>query len=345
MIFEIVVFVLGLVLLVAGSEYFVKAASAIAKRLGVSEFVIGLTVVALGTSIPELVTSVVASVFKDSGLVVGNIVGSNIANIGLVVGLAASFYVIKTKKAMIKRDGYFMIFASILFYLFILDGVINWSEGLVFLFFYAVYMFFLFEEKPEEHIGAFISYFFRLKYLVTIRSRVLRTNHQKKTIKQKKRVKRIWEWGLAKDFLILALTGGAVVLGANYVIKEAIYFAGYFNVASNIIGISLIALGTSLPELMISFTAARKGYGGIAVGNIIGSNIANIFLVGGVAALILPLEIIRSTIYFTAPFMIGISILLLVFLKTNWRIKQWEGMVLLFLYILMMVLLFSGAVY
>ncbi|MCK4588943.1 MAG: calcium/sodium antiporter [Nanoarchaeota archaeon] len=345
MMFEIFFFVLGLILLVVGADYFVKYASLIAKRLGVSEFIIGLTLVSLGTSIPELASSVVASIFKDSGLIIGNIVGSNIANIGLVIGLIASFYLIKTKGAMLKRDGFIMLFAVVLFFLFTLDGVIGRSEGLVFIFFYGVYLLFLFEEKPGEDIRSFIRYFFRLQYLATIRSRVLYIDHKKKKIKQRKKVKRMFEWQLVKDIVFVILSGGAIVLGADFLIREAVFFAGFFNISSNIIGISLIALGTSLPELIVSFSAARKGFGGIAIGNIIGSNIANIFLVGGVAALIIPLEIVKSTIYFTVPFMILMTLLLLMFLKTRWRIKRWEGMILVFLYILMMVLLFSGWVF
>ncbi|MFC1801465.1 calcium/sodium antiporter [Nanoarchaeota archaeon] len=346
MMLEIFLFVLGLVLLVKGSEYFVKYSSLIAKRLGVSEFVIGLTLVALGSSIPELASSIAAALFRDSGLIMGNIVGSNIANIGLVIGLISSFYLIKTKKAMLKRDGFIMLFAAILFFLFILDGLISWPEGLVFLFFYVVYLLFLFEEKPGEDIRSFIRYFFRLKYLATIKSRVLYIDHdKKKKIKEKKKVKRILEWALAKDFFIAALGAGAVVLGADFFIREAVFFADILNIPTNIIGISLVALGTSLPELMISFSAARKGFGGIAVGNIIGSNIANIFLVGGVSALIFPLTVVKETIYFTVPFMIAMTLLLLVFLKTSWRIKRWEGMILFFVYILLMVLLMTGVIF
>jgi len=344
MIIEVILLIVGLILLVKGSGYLIKAAAALAKILNVSEFVIGLSVVALGTSIPELASAVFAAVFKDSGLVIGNIVGSNVANIGLVIGLAASFYYIKTKPAMLKRDGYIMLFASVLFYLFILDYTLNWVDGVILLFFYFVYMTFLFGEKPKDHIGQFIRHFFGFRYLATIRSRVFYYDHKKK-VKQKGKVKRLVGKEILKEVLILLLSGVAVVVGANFFIKEAVFFADYFGVASNLVGITLVALGTSLPELVVSITAARKGFGDIAVCNIIGSNIANIFFVGGVAALISPLSIVKSTIYYSVPFMLVMSLILLFFLRNDWRLKQWEGMILVFLYVIFILFLIMGGLY
>ena len=142
--------------------------------------------------------------------------------------------------------------------------------------------------------------------------------------------------------LITVLSGAAVVFGAKYLVQEAIFFANLLNIPENIIGLSLIAIGTSLPELFISVSAALKGYGNIAVGNIIGSNIANIFLVIGVSGLISPIEIIKSTIYYTAPFMIFMSILLLVFIRSQWKIRRIEGTIFLILYTIFMVLLFTN---
>ena len=160
MILEIFLFVLGLAILVKGSDYLVKAASAIAKRLGVSEFIIGLTVVAFGTSVPELANAITASLVKDSGLIMGNIIGANIANIGLIMGSVALAYTLKTKKTILHRDGYFMMFAVFLFYLFILDMKISRVDALISLFFYAIYILVLAEKRPDRHIRDFIRYFF-----------------------------------------------------------------------------------------------------------------------------------------------------------------------------------------
>jgi cation:H+ antiporter len=137
---RIAVLILGLVLLVKGSDFFVQAAAAIAQKLGVSEFVIGLTLVAVGTSIPELASSVAASMQHQSDIVMGNIVGSNIANIGLILGVAATLAVIKTREEMVKRDGYLMLFAALVLYLFMLNGTISRVEAVLFLLLYCAYI-------------------------------------------------------------------------------------------------------------------------------------------------------------------------------------------------------------
>jgi len=347
----ILLFAFGLIFLVKGADYFIKSAASIAEKLGVSGFIIGLTLVALGTSIPELATAIAASLKKASGLVIGNVVGSNIANIGLIIGVAATIAVIKTKKPMLNRDGYIMLFASLLFYIFITNGIISRIEAVIFLLLYFAYMIFLMEMKPElqeYHFGHFIRYFFRFQYLVTIRSRIFSAMNRKKkkevTPEEKRKIKELFKAGLVKDFLILIISGFAVVLGANYFIEAAIFFANLFNVSDTFIGLSLVAVGTSLPELSVSITAARKGYGNIAVGNIIGSNIANIFLILGISGLIRPVSVIKSTLYYTAPFMIFMSILLLVFIRSYWNIRRIEGAVFLVLYAVFMTLLFTGGI-
>ena len=163
------ILLLGLVFLVKGSDYFVKAASTIAKKLGVSEFVIGLTLVAVGTSIPELASSIVASIQQASGIVIGNIVGSNIVNIGLIVGVAAFLSPMKTEVEMLKRDGYIMLFAAVLFFVFALNGELSMIESGIFVLLYVAYVFFLFEEAEKYegklHFKEFITYFFKFKYI------------------------------------------------------------------------------------------------------------------------------------------------------------------------------------
>src|SRR3989338_3497352 len=163
---EVLLFALGLILLVKGSDFFVKAAASIAKKLGVSGFVIGLTLVAVGTSIPEFAASIAASVKHESGLIMGNIVGSNIANIGLILGIVASFSVLKARKEMLERDGYIMIFAALLFLFFIIDQSVSRLEAIIFLLFYLAYVFFLFGIRAKGggkyYFGEFINYFLEL---------------------------------------------------------------------------------------------------------------------------------------------------------------------------------------
>ena len=346
---NVVLLVLGLVLLAKGSDFFVKSAASVAQKLGVSEFVIGLTLVALGTSIPELASSVIAAMEQQSGIVIGNVVGSNIANIGLIVGLGALIARIKTKQEMLKRDGYIMLFAALLFYVFIISGTVSRLEALIFLLLYIAYTVFLFEGKTKfkdkYEFKEFIRYFLGFEYIVTIRSIIIPSLKNKSKKKSKNtpeeiKTKELSKPDISRDFLVLIISGFAIVVGASYLVKEAIFFADFFDIPKTVIGISLVALGTSLPELGVTISAARQGYGNIAVGNVIGSNIANMFLVVGVSAMIFPLSVIKPTIFYLTPFMIFMSILLLIFIRSNWEISRIKGIVFLTLYALFLAVLF-----
>lgn len=330
MLYHVFLLIVGLFLLIKGSDLFVKSASSIAKKLGVSEFVIGLTLVAVGTSIPELVSSLAASLKQQSDIVIGNIVGSNIANIGLIIGLAAIISVIKTREEMLKRDGYIMLLAALLFYLFSIDGMISRIESMIFILFYVAYIGFLFKEKPkfkgEYGFKEFITYFLKFEYLNAV---VKRVNNKKGRISTSSKM---LSSNIHKDFIILIFSGFAVVIGANYLIIEAVFFADMLNISKTLVGLTLVAVGTSLPELSVSISAARNGYGDIAIANIIGSNIANIFLVLGICGFIFPLSVNHFTLYFVAPFMILMTILLLVFIKSQWELRSIEGVIFLILY-------------
>jgi cation:H+ antiporter len=334
-ILELGIFLLGLILLVSGSDFFVKGSAAIAKKLGISEFMIGLTLVAVGTSLPELASSIFASFKHESGLIIGNAVGSNIANIALIVGISATICAIKTDERMLIRDGYIMLFSTLLFGLMIVDGNVSWWNALILLILYLAYIVFLFETRnktrDEYHFNAFIKYFCRFGYIKTIR-RNLVPDFRPRGKKNPLRLQTIFSLNIHKDLLMVALCCAAVVVGARMLVDQAIFFAEYLNVPGTIIGASLVAFGTSVPELGVSIAAARKGYGAIAVGNIIGSNIANILLVIGVSGLIHELEVTSFTLVFTNPAMIVLSILLLVFIKSHWKIHRLEGIVFLALY-------------
>jgi len=334
---NLIFLIAGLALLVKGADYFVTAAASMAKRFGVSGFVIGLTLVAVGTSIPELASSITASLKHAGGLVIGAIVGSNIANIGLIVGIAALLSAVRTHAVMLKRDGYIMFFAAMIFLLAIVDLVITPIEAAILLAFYVAYILFLIEQGPDKsekyEFDHFMRYFFKLGY---VKSLMVRMNGQRRRREKDKRKKaekpEPLPNSLGKDIAILIAGGAAVAIGSNFLIDGAIFFANLFNVPDTIIGITLIAVGTSLPELMVTISAAKKGYGSIAVGNVIGSNIANILLILGVSGLIFPLAVTEATLYVAAPFMVLMSALLLVFLRTGWRIKRKEGLIFLVLY-------------
>ncbi|NYT20126.1 MAG: calcium/sodium antiporter [Methanosarcinales archaeon] len=345
MLSNFIVLLIGLILLVKGSDHFVSSASAIAKKFGVSEFIIGLTLVAVGTSIPELASSIAASLSQSSGIVIGNVVGSNIANIALIVGCAAIIAVVKTESDMLKRDGYIMLFASTLFLLLAFDLQISRAEAVILILFYVAYVFFLFEDKSKyenkSYFREFIRYFVKFKYVGSMNQRIRTGINDRNSGKRQEgqESKKAFN-GIHKDLLILAISGIAVIFGAKYFVDEAIFFAHLFQVPDTFIGVTLVAVGTSLPELMVTISAARKGYGNIAIGNVIGSNITNIFLVLGISAFVFPLEITGLSIMFTIPFMIMISVVLLWFINTHWEIRRIEGIALLLLYLIFLILLF-----
>ncbi|ABE51418.1 calcium/sodium antiporter [Methanococcoides burtonii] len=346
MLSNVFILLIGLILLVKGSDIFVSSASSIAKKLGVSEFIIGLTLVAIGTSIPELASSIAASLSHSSGIVIGNIVGSNIANIALIVGCAAIISVVKTESDMLKRDGYIMLFASTLFFLFAFDLQLSRTEAFILVLFYIAYIFFLFEDTAKYegkfYFKEFITYFVKFKYVKSMNQRI-RTgiNNHNSGEEQENKKESI---DIYKDLLILAFSGTAVIFGAKYFVEEAIFFAQFFQLPDTLIGVTLVAIGTSLPELMVTISAARKGYGNIAIGNVIGSNITNIFLVLGLSAFVFPLEITGLSIMLTIPFMIMISVVLLWFIHTHWEIRRVEGIALILLYVIFLLLLFSFGV-
>lgn len=328
-----VLLVVGLVLLVKGSDFFVTSAMRIAKQLGVSEFIIGLTLVALGTSVPEIGVSIVASVKHQSGIVIGNVLGSNVANIGLIMGIIAVLWVLKTNRQMLKRDCYIMLFAAVLFYIFILNGFISRIEGFVFLMLYVVYILFVIETTSKldhvYHFKDFVTYFLKFRYIHTISKGLLPSNHEKKRHQGKDTYTK---GSILKELGIVALSIIAICYGAKLLVEEAVFFAKLLHVPQTVIGLSLIAIGTSLPELGVALSAARKGLGNIVVGNIIGSNIANIFLIIGIASIISPLTVIKSTILVSAPFMIIMTLLFLFFIRSRWQLERIKAIIFLLLY-------------
>jgi cation:H+ antiporter len=329
---EAILFVIGLVLLVKGSDFFVNSAVRIAKRLGVSEFVIGLTLVALGTSVPEMGAAIMASFQRQSGIVMGNVLGSNIANIGLIIGIVAVLWVLKTNRQMLERDGYIMLFAAVMFYVFLFNGVVSRIEGVILLLLYIVYVLFVVETKSKldqvYNFKDFVIYFFKFGYIRTTGSFLKQNNHEQKEGNGKD----AFPGGSLKDYSIVAFSIVAIFCGAKFLVGSAVFFANLFHIPQTVVGLSLIAVGTSLPELGVTLSAARKGLGNIVVGNIIGSNIANIFLVAGVAGIISPLSVIKSTIMMTGPFMILMTLLFLIFIRSRWKLERIEAIIFLFLY-------------
>lgn len=315
-------------ILIKGADYFVEAASKIAKHFGISEFIIGLTLVAIGTSLPELASSIAAVVSGAPDIVIGNIVGSNIANIALIVGLAAVLMPIAIRKEMIHRDGFFMLFVTVLLLILSLDGTLSFVDALVLILIYIFYSLFLIEstalKESDNNMRYFTEYVLKFGYFSTL----------KNVVKKKEKPKEKKDTGLLKNFGVLLLSGVAIVFGARFLINEALYFAGIFSTPEVVVGITIIAIGTSLPELMVTVSAARQGYGNIALGNVIGSNIANILIVGGLSALFAPLIVATSSLMVYVPIMIAVTVLLLIFMRTKMELSRLEGWTFLAIYVL-----------
>lgn len=342
-----------LAVLVKSSDYFVESVAKIAKYLGVSEFTIGLTVVAIGTSLPELTSSLMASLSNETELAVGNIVGSNIANMGLILSLSAAVVALKTNKKMLLRDCMVLLAVSFLFYLFCLDGVVSLPEGVVLLLLAPLYLAYLFEFRPQIRRGLYnVREYLTKSYKINQIGDLHRYRELfDKGLKQKtydnfvgrafdlknydkigKETARL-KVGLARDTIILLISGLTLFVSARYIIPVAVEIATIFMMPQNIIGVTLLAVGTSLPELMVSISSIRRGFGNLLVGNILGSNIFNLTLVGGASAITMPLSIEASTLFLTLPFMVLMTILTLVFIRTGWRIKRVEGVGLFVLYL------------
>jgi cation:H+ antiporter len=337
---KLVLFGLGLLLLVKGSDHFVKAAASLAKKLGVSEFVIGLTLVALGTSVPELASALAAAFKGQGGLVLGTVVGANVANMLLISGLAGVLAAVRTRREMIGRDGYIMLAATALFCLFAWDGVFSRLEAAAMLLVYVAYILFLFTAKEglDEQYGfrQFLNYLFRFQYLLTFKDRVVanlgRGGERKADSAADRKIARAFRAGVVRDLLVMAVGVAAIAFGAELFIGAAVHFAELLKVPPVLVGASIVSLGTTLPEMSVTVSAARRGFGHIAMGNVLGSCIANLGLIVGAAGLVQPLGADRSRLPLLLGFLLLSSLLHLGFIRTAWRIRRWEGAILLALY-------------
>jgi cation:H+ antiporter len=352
-------FVLGFIILVKGADFFVESAARVARILGVSELVIGLTLVAVGTSLPELVTGVVASYSGQTEIVLGNIVGSNIANIALILGSSALLAPLITGKEMFYRDGVVLMTSSVLFYYFASDGAISYLEGLVLLWFFLMYTTTLLLFKPRiEGFGEYVNYMYHLSRIselekqfrmvlnLGVRVGVFPINilNGERRREYLSRLRAVREYGkqlqemAIKDLGIIVVSLAAVYLGAEFFVRGAVDIAHILGVGPSIIGLTLVSVGTSMPEFVVSIQAARKGFNQMVIGNILGSNIANITLIGGVCAIIAPISLGVSAglrdmnEHYIIPFMIVVSLLCIIFIRSRWTISRREGIVLLLLY-------------
>ena len=287
----------GLLGLYFGGDWLVEGSSRIAKSFGVSALIIGLTIVALGTSAPELLVSVTGAMQGESDLALGNVIGSNIANIGLILGLTGLFATIFVDQQLVKREIPIMIGVTLFATLLIFDGELNRLDGLILLFGFIVFnvlFYYIADSQHDKHVEE------------------QNAHPEEKAKNDEEAINIPMEVGRVIVGVIL------LVIGANLMVDGAVNIATAFNVPKLVIGITMVAFGTSLPELATSITAALKGETDIAVGNVIGSNVANLLLVLGATAFVEPINVgenILSVVEF--PIMIAFSIMLYPFARNQ----------------------------
>jgi cation:H+ antiporter len=254
MVLHVFILLVGFLFLVKGADWFVEGAAGIARKLGIPQLIIGLTIVAMGTSMPEAAVSITAALNNNAGITVGNIVGSNILNILIILGITAVITNVAIQKSTLLYEIPFMIGITALLLVFGLTGSsITFIEGVVFLLLFI----------------AFLVYLFIMS--------------KKGEVQEEGEIKDIPVW---KCLLFMVIGGVMVVKGSDFAVSGTSWIARFFGMSERFIGLTIVAFGTSLPELVTSVAAARKGNAGIAIGNIVGSNIFNILFVIGITALI-----------------------------------------------------------
>ncbi len=294
---DIFFIVLGIALLYGGGELLVRFASSLALRFRLSPLVIGLTVVAFGTSAPELAASLTATLNGAEAIAVGNVVGSNIANVGLILGLAALLLPIAIQKSVFRREIPVMIGASLVPLLFFADGRLGRLEGAVLFALLLAYLVWLLRSPNEDEAPDDLNLY------------------------------PLW-------LTVAGIVGGLVllVLGAQVLVDGATSLALAFGVPERIIGLTLVAVGTSLPELASSLVAVLRRETDMVLGNIIGSNIFNILCILGITSLITPLALPFAALRLDLLIMVAFAVLTVVFLFTQRRLERWEGGVLVLAY-------------
>ncbi len=296
-------FVIGLAALIGGAEVLVRSVSKLAVISGIPKLLIGLTVVAFGTSAPELAVSIQAGIDGQTDLMLGNIVGSNITNTLLILGISALVIPLKVNKNLIKWDVPIMIAVTIFVYLLASNGSISFIECLILSIILLVYLVYLARRKGSV---------------------------QPET---KQELKKGWFSVLINLFAAIAgLT--ALIAGARWLIGSALIFAEMAGVSELTIGLTVVAMGTSMPEIVVSLVAALKGEKDIAVGSIVGSNILNLLAVLGVSGLFIPgaIPVQAGLLSFDLLVLIGASLLCIPIFYTGHKIVRWEGILFLFFY-------------
>ena len=294
MLLDIVIIVIGVVMVLKGADILTEGASAVARRMNVPEIIIGLTIVAAGTSAPELFVSMVSALNGTPDLAVGNVVGSNTMNCMLIVGTAAMVAPMTISRSTVKKDIPFSVAASVLLMLIAFDSFLGRFDGILLLIGFAAFMAYTLMQAKKG---------------------------QTETVEE---VKQQNPW-LSAFYIVAGLA--LLVVGSNLFVDSASSVAATLGVSEGVIGLTVVAGGTSLPELATSVVAARKGQSAIAIGNVIGSNVFNILLILGLTATISPMQIEGITTIDMAVMLLSVTLVWL-FSYTRFTVERWEGALL-----------------
>ena len=309
--------ILGLIALVVGGEILVRGATSIALKFKITPFVVGMTVVAFGTSAPELLVSLSAALDGSPDISIGNVVGSNIANIALVLGATALVYPIRVSKTSLSVDWPMLMLASLLFYFFILNLKLEWYEGIIFVSILATFTIWMIRKSRKAGLK---------------KTDEASNDFNKEAIKEMN----IW-----MSFLLIAGGCLALVIGADWLVYGAKNIARSYDVSESVISLSMIAIGTSLPELATSIMAAFKKQTDIAIGNILGSNLFNILSILGITAIVKEINVNELILQSDIFWMLGLSAILLPMMLLRRDIDRVEGSLLLIAYAAYMYFLIS----
>lgn len=362
MAINIVLLVLGVIIVLKGADWLTDGAVNIATRFGVSQMVIGLTIVAMGTSMPEFCVSMVSALKGTPDLAVGNVVGSNTLNTLLIVGCSALVAPIMVKRSSVKRDIPFAVVASLLMLLFCLDGAIGRVDAAVLFAGFCLFMFVTlkYAKTTEEHAAAVATSGAAMATAAAASTSVSETPTSQTSAPEAstsqpssseasssetsaQEASQASGTSMLKAIVMLVVGLLCLIAGSNMFVDNASFVASSLGVSDAVIGLTIVAGGTSMPELATSMVSAKKGNSDIAIGNVIGSNVFNILMIIGITGLVKPMHIAGITTL-DLIMMLASMLLMWFFCRTTYKVKRWEGAVLTIIYLAYLTWLIMNAV-
>lgn len=356
MAINIVLLVLGVIIVLKGADWLTDGAVNIATRFGVSQMVIGLTIVAMGTSMPEFCVSMVSALKGTPDLAVGNVVGSNTLNTLLIVGCSALVAPIMVKRSSVKRDIPFAVVASLLMLLFFLDGAIGRVDAAVLFAGFCLFMFVTlkYAKTTEENAAAVATNGAATATAISEASTSQASSSEASSSETSapeasssetsaQEASQASGTSMLKAVVMLVVGLLCLIAGSNMFVDNASFVASSLGVSDAVIGLTIVAGGTSMPELATSMVSAKKGNSDIAIGNVIGSNVFNILMIIGITGLVKPMHIAGITTL-DLIMMLASMLLMWFFCRTTYKVKRWEGAVLTIIYLAYLTWLIMNAV-